>query len=67
MYALQTYAYDLGNYNQAIYTTASGTGFLYYTADLLANPLGSIFGVHISIALLEILPIYIFFPMLKQY
>jgi len=62
MKSLQTYAYDLGNYNQAIYTTVTGKGFLYYTADLLANPFGSIFGVHISVALLEILPIYVLFP-----
>ena len=62
MESLQTYAYDLGNYNQAIYTTTIGKGFLYYTADLLANPNGSIFGVHISIALLEIVPIYLIFP-----
>ncbi len=62
MESLQTYAYDLGNYNQAIYTTVTGNGFLYYTADLLANPFGSIFGVHISVALLEILPIYVLIP-----
>jgi uncharacterized membrane protein len=62
MFTLQTYAYDLGIYNQAIHSTSTGQGFLYYTADLLANPSGSVFGVHISFILLIITPIYSLFP-----
>ncbi len=62
VHALQTYAYDLGNYNQALYTTLTGKGFLYYTADLSANPSGSLFGVHISGVLLLIMPIYALAP-----
>ena len=38
IYALQTYAYDLGVYNQALHTTLTGKGLLYYTSDLQANP-----------------------------
>jgi uncharacterized membrane protein len=62
MFALQTYAYDLGVYNQAIHSTLTGHGFLYYTADLLANPSGSIFGVHVTFVLLIIVPFYSLFP-----
>jgi uncharacterized membrane protein len=64
--ALQTYAYDLGNYHQALYTTLTGQGFLYYTSDLLANPSGSIFGVHVAISLLEILPLYSLLPKIES-
>ena len=58
MFALQTYAYDLGIYNQAIHSTLTGHGFLYYTADLVANPSGSVFGVHVTFILLIITPFY---------
>ena len=60
-YALKTYAYDLGNYNQALYTTLRGYGFLYYTADLPVTN-GSMMGVHFSPILLLILPIYALYP-----
>lgn len=56
-YALRTYAYDLGNYNQALYTTLHGGGLLYYTADLPVTN-GSMMGVHFSPILLIILPVY---------
>lgn len=60
-YALRTYAYDLGNYNQALYTTLHGGGLLYYTADLPVTG-GSMMGVHFSPILLIILPIYALYP-----
>jgi len=60
-YSLKTYAYDLGNYNQALYTTLRGYGFLYYTADLPVTG-GSMMGVHFSPILLMILPIYAIYP-----
>jgi uncharacterized membrane protein len=62
MNALETYAYDLGIYNQALYTTLTGKGLLYYTPDLLANPQGSFLGVHFSPVLFLILPIYAIHP-----
>lgn len=62
IYALTTYAYDLGVYNQALHSTLSGKGLLYYTADLQANPTGSIFGVHVTPILLILLPIYAVYP-----
>lgn len=60
-FALRTYAYDLGNYNQALYTTLRGYGLLYYTADLPVTG-GSMMGVHFSPILLIILPIYALYP-----
>jgi len=60
-YSLETYAYDLGNYNQALYTTLRGYGLLYYTADLPVTG-GSMMGVHFSPILLMILPIYALYP-----
>lgn len=60
-YALRTYAYDLGNYNQAMYTTLRGYGLLYYTADLPVTG-GSMMGVHFSPILLILLPIYALYP-----
>jgi uncharacterized membrane protein len=60
-YALRTYAYDLGNYNQALYTTLHGHGLLYYVADLPVTG-GSMMGVHFSPILLMILPIYAIYP-----
>lgn len=61
IYALKTYAYDLGNYNQALYTTLRGYGLLYYTADLPVTG-GSMMGVHFTPMLLFLLPIYAFYP-----
>lgn len=58
---LQTYAYDLGNYNQALYTTFTHHTLLYYTSDLIADPSGSMFGVSVPAILLLILPFYAIF------
>jgi uncharacterized membrane protein len=60
-YALKTYAYDLGNYNQALYTTLFGHKILYYTADLPATG-GSMLAVHFCPILLMILPFYAIYP-----
>ena len=61
-YSLDTYAYDLGIYNQAFHTTLFDGKLLYYTADLTANPSGSLFGVHFSPIFLVILPLYAIYP-----
>ena len=60
--AFETYAYDLGIYNQAMHTTLSDGKLLYYTSDLTANPNGSLFGVHFSPIFLVILPVYAVHP-----
>jgi uncharacterized membrane protein len=62
VYDLTTFAYDLGSYNQALYTTTLGGHFFYYTADLPANPSGSIFGAHFSPILMLIFVPYVFAP-----
>ncbi len=62
MYSLYMHAWDLGNYNQALYTTLKNGVLLHYTADLAANPSGSILGVHFSLILLLLLPFYAIAP-----
>jgi uncharacterized membrane protein len=62
VYALSAFAYDLGVYNQSLYSTIFNRRFFYYTADLSANPSGSIFGVHFSPILILLLIPYAFVP-----
>ena len=64
VYALSGFGYDLGVYHQSIYTTVFNGRFLYYTADLPANPSGSIFGAHFSPILLLLLIPYALVPSL---
>ncbi len=54
----RTYAWDLGIFNQALWTTVRDGKFFYYTPELLINPSGSFFGIHVSPILLLILPFY---------
>jgi len=61
-FGLQTFAWDMGVYNQAIYTTVFGGKLLYYTADLPANTSGSLLGVHFSPILLALTPFYLPYP-----
>ncbi|MGC8896329.1 MAG: DUF2079 domain-containing protein [Candidatus Bathyarchaeia archaeon] len=60
-YSFETSTWDLGIFSQACYTTLNGKLF-YYTAELYANPGGSIFGVHFSPILFSVLPFYAVFP-----
>jgi len=60
-YAFESSAWDLGIFNQACFSTLRGKLF-YYTAELYANPDGSIFGVHFSPVLFLVLPFYAVFP-----
>ncbi len=62
--ALTAYAYDLGLYNQAIHTTLFNGRFFYYTADLPANPSGSLFGAHFSPIFFLLLVPYVLAPSL---
>ncbi len=55
-------AWDLGIFNQALYTTVKQGKLFYYTAELYANPSGTIFGVHFSPILFLIIPFYIILP-----
>jgi uncharacterized membrane protein len=56
--AFQTFAYDLGNFNQAFYTASHGQGFFYYTADLPSGNGGHLFVAHFSPILILLLPVY---------
>jgi uncharacterized membrane protein len=60
-YSYQSTAWDLGVYEQALWTTANDGKLLYYTPDLMFNPGGSFLGVHFSPILLMVLPIYTIF------
>ncbi len=61
-FGLQTYAWDTGVYNQALYTTLFQGKVFFYTADLPANPTGSLLGVHFSPILLLMAPFFILYP-----
>jgi uncharacterized membrane protein len=57
----QSYAWDLGIFDQAMYTTLHGQ-LLHHTADSFLNLSGSFFAQHISPILLVILPFYALQP-----
>ena len=59
---LGTFAWDLGTYSQALYTTAFQGRFFYFTADLPNNPTGSMFGAHFTPFLFIFVPIYRLLP-----
>lgn len=61
-YTFASSAWDLGIFNQALYTTVKQGKLFYYTAELYANPGGTIFGVHFSPILFLIIPFYIVLP-----
>ncbi|MFX0200472.1 MAG: DUF2079 domain-containing protein, partial [Candidatus Hodarchaeota archaeon] len=61
-YTFTSSAWDLGIFNQAFYTTVKQGKLFYYTAELYANPSGTIFGVHFSPILFLIIPFYIILP-----
>jgi uncharacterized membrane protein len=54
----QSSAWDLGIFNQALYTTLHNGRLFYYTAELYLNPSGSYFALHFSPILFLLLPIY---------
>lgn len=61
-YTFRTYAWDLGIFNQAFWTTLHDGKFFYYTPELVVNPSGSFFGVHFSPILFFLLPVYAIYP-----
>ena len=61
-FQFRTYAWDLGIFSQALWTTLHNGKFFYYTCELLINPSGSFFGVHFSPILFVILPVYAIHP-----
>jgi uncharacterized membrane protein len=61
-YSFNTYAYDLGTYNQVLHTTLFNGKLLYSPTDLIANPTGSLFGIHFSPIFFVMLPFYAIYP-----
>lgn len=62
MYALKASAWDLGNYNQAMYTFTFEGKLFYLTSELQNNPSGSLFGIHFSPILFLQVPFYLTYP-----
>lgn len=58
----KTNAFDLGIYNQALYTTLFRGRFFYETPDLYYTLSGSFFGVHFAPNTFFLLPFYYAFP-----
>lgn len=57
-YAFRTYAWDLGIFNQALWTTLNKGMLFFHTLELFMIPSGSFFGVHFSPLLFMVLPLY---------
>lgn len=57
-YQFRTYAWDLGIFNQSLWTTVNSGGFFYSTVESLIIPSGSFFGTHFSPILFVTLPWY---------
>ncbi len=60
-YAFMSTAWDLGIYEQVIWSTINTGRLFWYTPEVLINPSCSFFGVHFSPFLFLILPIYAVF------
>lgn len=58
----ETYAWDLGIFNQSFWTTVHNGRFFYSTVELLVNPSGSFFGTHFSPIVFLVLPFYAIYP-----
>ena len=61
-YRFSSYAWDLGTFDQAFYTTLFHGRLFYYTPELLVNISGSFFAVHFSPILFLFLPFYAIHP-----
>ncbi|MCI4351275.1 MAG: DUF2079 domain-containing protein [Thermoplasmata archaeon] len=61
-WAFQTFAWDLGIYNQALYDTTFTSHFFYYTVDLPAGNGGNLLAVHFSPLLITLVPFYALDP-----
>ena len=57
-YSFSTYAWDLGIFDQALWTTVNLNKLFYYTCELHLVESGSFFGVHFSPVLFLLVPVY---------
>ena len=60
--AFRAYAWDLGIFNQAFWTTLHEGKLFYYTVELFVNPSGNFLGSHFSPILFLVLPVYYLHP-----
>ncbi len=60
--SFNAYAWDLGIFNQSLWTTLHTDKFLFSTVELFINPSGVFFGTHFSPILFLVLPIYSLYP-----
>ncbi|OYT27335.1 MAG: hypothetical protein B6U95_06340 [Thermofilum sp. ex4484_82] len=60
-YAFMSTAWDLGIYEQAIWSTINTGRFFWYTPEIAINPSCNFFGIHFSPILFLILPVYALF------
>jgi len=61
-YTFNSYAWDLGIFNQALYTTLYHGKLLFSTAELFMHPSGSYLATHFSPILFTLLPLYALYP-----
>jgi uncharacterized membrane protein len=62
MLALKSNAWDLGIYNQAMYTFVFNGKLFFLTPEALNNPGGSLFGIHFSPIFFLQAPVYLLYP-----
>lgn len=62
LYSLNSHAWDLGNYNQAMYTFVANGKLFELTTEILNNPSASLFGVHFSPIFFLQAPFYAILP-----
>jgi uncharacterized membrane protein len=60
-YAFKTYAWDLGIFTQALWTTINLGKPFYYTIESIRNPSLNFLGAHFSLILLLVVPVYAIF------
>lgn len=56
--SFDAYAWDLGIFNQSLWTTLHADKFFFSTVELFINPSGIFFGIHFSPILFLVLPVY---------
>jgi len=61
-YTFASFAWDLGIFNQSLYTTLYYGKLLFSTAELFMNPSGSYLATHFSPILFILLPFYAIYP-----
>jgi len=61
-YTFQSFAWDLGIFVQALYSTIYHGRLFYYTIENYVNPSGSFFAIHFSPILLILIPFYATYP-----